>query len=124
MNCENSPATPLGRKIVAKMNSAPSANSQYSGSSPVVRDYQQRMTEAGEKAFDFSSFEGYLTARVLVEGLRRAGRTPTRESLIAGLETLRDLNFGGFTVNYTPKDHQGSSFTDLTMIGRDGKFMH
>ncbi len=96
----------------------------YAANSPVVRDYQQRMTEAGQKEFDFSSFEGYLSARVLVEGLRRAGRTPTRESLIAGLETLRDLNFGGFTINYSAKDHQGSTFTDLTIIGRDGKFLH
>ncbi len=96
----------------------------YAGNSPVVRDYQQRMTEAGQKDFDFSSFEGYLTARVLVEGLRRAGRTLTREALINALETLRDVNFGGFTVNYSANNHQGSTFTDLTIIGRDGKFMH
>ncbi len=96
----------------------------YAGNSPVVRDYQQRMTEAGQKEFDFSSFEGYLTARVLVEGLRRAGRVPTREGLITGLETMREVNFGGFTINYSAKNHQGSSFTDLTIIGRDGKFMH
>ena len=95
----------------------------YSGNTPVVRDYQQRMTEAGQKDFDFSSFEGYLTARVLVEGLRRAGRNLTRESLITGLETLRDMNFGGFSVTYSPTNHQGSTFTDLTIIGRDGKFM-
>lgn len=95
----------------------------YAANTPVVRDYQQRMTEAGQKEFDFSSFEGYLSARVLVEGLRRGGRNLTRESLINALETLRDHNFGGFTVNYTPKDHQGSTFTELTIIGRDGKFM-
>ena len=73
---------------------------------------------------DFTSFEGYLSARVLVEGLRRAGHTPSRESLIAGLETLRDFDFGGFSVTYSAKDHQGSSFTDLTIIERDGKFKH
>ncbi len=95
----------------------------FAGNSAVVRDYQQRMTEAGQKEFDFSSFEGYLTARVLVEGLRRAGRNLSRDGLIAGLESMRDVNFGGFTVNYSAKDHQGSSFTDLTLIGREGKFM-
>ena len=95
----------------------------FAGNSAVVRDYQQRMTEAGLKELDFSSFEGYLTARVLVEGLRRAGRNLSREGLITGLEAIHDLNLGGFTVNYSAKDHQGSSFTDLTLIGRDGKFM-
>lgn len=94
----------------------------YAPNSPIVREYQQRMTEAGQKDFDFSSMEGYLTARVLVEGLRRAGRTLTRETLISALESMREVNLGGFTVNYSAKDHQGSSFTDLTIIGRDGKF--
>lgn len=96
----------------------------YIASSLVVRDYQQRMKDLGQKEFDFSSMEGYLTARVLVEGLRRAGRTLTRESLINALESMHDVNLGGFTVNYSAKDHQGSSFTDLSIIGRGGKFMH
>jgi len=59
-----------------------------------------------------------------VEGLRRAGKNLSRETLIAGLESMHDLNLGGFTVNYSAKEHQGSSFTDLTIIGRNGKFMH
>jgi ABC-type branched-subunit amino acid transport system substrate-binding protein len=91
---------------------------------PIAREYQQHMTTVGQKEFDFSSMEGYMTARVLVEGLRRSGKTLTRESLISGLESMREVNFGGFTVNYSAKDHQGSSFTDLSIIGRDGKFMH
>lgn len=95
----------------------------YSAAIPVVREYQQRMTEAGQKDFDFSSMEGYLTAKVLVEGLKRAGRTLTRESLITGLESMKEVNFGGFVVNYSARDHQGSSFTDLTIIGQGGKFM-
>lgn len=91
---------------------------------PIVREYQLRMTEAGQKDFDFSSLEGYLTARVLVEGLRRAGKNLSRDALIAGLESMHDVNLGGFTITYGAKDHQGSNFTDLTIIGRGGKFIH
>lgn len=91
---------------------------------PVVREYQQRMTEAGHKEFDFTSMEGFLTAKVLVEGLRRAGKSPTREGLITSLESMKDFNMGGFTINYSSKDHQGSSFTDLSIIAKGGKFMH
>lgn len=91
---------------------------------PIVREYQLRMTEAGQKDFDFSSLEGYLTARVLVEGLRRAGKNLSRDALIAGLESMHDVNLGGFTITYGPKDHQGSNFTDLTIVGRGGKFIH
>ncbi len=95
----------------------------YVTSSQIVRDYQHHMTAAGDKNFDFSSMEGYLTARVLAEGLRRAGRTLTRDSLIAGLESMREVNLGGFMVNYSAKNHMGSGFTDLTLIGRDGRFV-
>ena len=96
----------------------------YVPSAAIVREYQQRMTEAGHKDFDFSSMEGFLTARVLVEGLRRAGKNLTRDGLIGGLESMHEVNLGGFTINYSAKDHQGSSFTDLTIIGRNGKFRH
>jgi len=96
----------------------------YTPSSAVVREYQQRMTETGHKDFDFSSMEGFLAAKVFTEGLRRAGgKTLTRESFMAALESMRDHNLGGFTVNYTPQSHEGSRFTDLTIIGRGGKFM-
>lgn len=96
----------------------------YTPNNTIVREYQQRMLDAGQKDFDFSSMEGYLTARVMVEGLRRAGRNLSREGLINGLESMRDVNLGGFTINYSAKDHQGSTFTDLSIIGRSGKFMH
>jgi ABC-type branched-subunit amino acid transport system substrate-binding protein len=96
----------------------------FSTSIPIVREYHQIMSAAGQKEVDFSSLEGYITAKVFVEGLKRAGRNPTRDSLIAGLETIRDWDMGGFTVGYGPQDHIGSSFVEVTTIGRDGRFIH
>jgi branched-chain amino acid transport system substrate-binding protein len=89
----------------------------FQGSSIIVREYQQRMTEADQKEFGFSSFEGFLAAKVLTEGLKREG-------LILALESLKDYNMGGFTINYSAKSHEGSNFSDLTIIGRGGKFIH
>lgn len=95
----------------------------FTPSSAIVREYQQRMTESGQKEFDFSSMEGFLAAKVLTEGLKRAGKGLTRESLVSALESLKDYNMGGFGVSYGPKDHEGSTYTDLTIIGRGGKFV-
>jgi ABC-type branched-subunit amino acid transport system substrate-binding protein len=67
--------------------------------------------------------EGYIAARVFVEGLRRAGRDLTREGLIAALETLRDYDLGGFTITYSPENHNGSRFVEITMIGSHGNFV-
>lgn len=95
----------------------------YIPSSPVVREYQQRMKEAGQAELDFSSMEGFLIGKVFVEGVRRAGRNLTRDALITGLESMKDVNLGGFEINYSSRDHSGSRYTDLTIIGRDGRFV-
>ena len=94
----------------------------WSDSSPIVRDYQKNIG-AAEK-YSFTSLEGYIAARVLVEGLKRAGKNPTRESLVDGLAGMGKVDLGGFTVNYSPGNHNGSSFVDLTIISRGGKFKH
>lgn len=96
----------------------------FQSAMPVVRDYQQHMAAAGDKEIDFSSMEGYLIAHVVTEGLRRAGKSLTRESFVAGLESMREVDIGGFKVTFSPQNHEGSKFTDLTIIGRGGKFMH
>lgn len=95
----------------------------FASSSLVGREYQQRMTESGNKEFDFSSMEGFLAAKVLTEGLRRAGRSLSRESLTSALESMKDFNMGGFSVSYGPNDHEASNFTELTIMGRGGKFV-
>ena len=66
--------------------------------------------------------EGYAAAKVLVEGLRRAGPNPTRAKLLAGLESIKKFDFGGLEVSYAADDHTGLDFADLSIIGADGKF--
>ena len=90
---------------------------------PVVKEYQLLAKKAGFSDYNFSAMEGFLTAKVMVEGLRRAGRNPTRDGLIDALERMQDVDLGGFYVSYSPKNHAGSKFVDLTIIGRQGKFL-
>jgi ABC-type branched-subunit amino acid transport system substrate-binding protein len=90
---------------------------------PVVKEYQQLAKKAGFTDYNFSALEGFLTAKVMVEGLRRAGRNPTREGLVDALEKMSDVDLGGFYVGYSPQNRAGSKFVDLTIISRDGKFL-
>lgn len=71
----------------------------------------------------YAAMEGFVAAKVLVEGLRRAGRNLTREGFIQALESMRKLDLGGLMVDYGPGDRTGSEFVELTMIGRDGRFI-
>lgn len=95
----------------------------WSPAVPIVKEYQQVLSKAGITDFNFSSLEGFIVAKVMVEGLKRAGREPTREKLIAGLESMNKVDLGDFVVSFSPNNHAGSKFVDLTMIGRDGRFI-
>tara|TARA_B100000315_G_scaffold57327_1_gene51611 strand:+ start:3843 stop:5009 length:1167 start_codon:yes stop_codon:yes gene_type:complete len=53
-------------------------------------------------------YYGFATAHVLVEGLRKAGKYPTRERLISGLESIKNWKSGVFpTMTYSRNDHAG-----------------
>ena len=90
---------------------------------PVVKEYQALAKKSGYADYNFSAMEGFLYAKVMVEGLRRAGKEPTREKLVDALEKMQDVDLGGFYVSYSPKNHAGSKFVDLTIIGHNGKFL-
>ncbi|WP_431100017.1 ABC transporter substrate-binding protein [Roseateles noduli] len=85
----------------------------------VVHEYQQAATKAGQK-FNYTAIEGYIGAKVISEGIRRMTR-PTREGLVAALDTLTNYNVGGFNVNFRPNKHVGSSFVEMTMLTNDGR---
>ena len=95
----------------------------WSGSHTITRNYQEQMKKAGKSDLSFTSLEGYIAARVLAEGLRRAGSDLTRDRLISALESMSNVDLGGFNISYSPTNHNGSNLVDLTIIGKSGKFM-
>lgn len=89
----------------------------------IVRRYQADMEASGSSDFSLPSLEGYIDARVLAEGLRRAGPAPTRASLVAALEQIEILDLGGLRVGYGKGTREGSQFVDVAVIGSGGRFM-
>jgi branched-chain amino acid transport system substrate-binding protein len=69
-----------------------------------------------------ATLEGFAAAKVMVEGLRRAGRKPTSVSLQKALESLKKFDLGGLELSFSPTDHTGLEYTDLAIVGADGKF--
>jgi len=96
--------------------------SPYSGVRPIAREFIEAVKKGGnEYQANYSSMEGYLAAKVMVEGLRRGPAKPTREGLITGLESIADESFGGFNVAFSPTDHVASKFVELSMLTGDGR---
>lgn len=90
------------------------------GGMPIVREYSQLAKEQGVPDTS-AGMEGFMGAKVLVEGLRRAGRDLTREKLVNALDTLSGYDLGGIVISYGPTDHSGSDFVEMSIISTGGK---
>ncbi|HOY37140.1 MAG TPA: ABC transporter substrate-binding protein [Piscinibacter sp.] len=94
----------------------------FTPSSQVAGEYLAAGKAAQGDKFEpnYSSMEGFVAARTFAEGLKRAGANAGTDGLITGLESLRDLNLGGFFVDFSPTRHTGSKYVDLTILTADG----
>jgi branched-chain amino acid transport system substrate-binding protein len=97
--------------------------SPYYSARPIAREFVDAVKKtAGAVQANFSSMEGYLAARLVTEGLKRAGgKTLTRDGLIAGIEAIGSQSFGGFAVQVSATDHVASNFVELSMLIGDGR---
>jgi ABC-type branched-subunit amino acid transport system substrate-binding protein len=91
---------------------------------PVVREYQQIYSAAtGKQEYSYLGLEVFINAKVLVDGLRKAGRGVTRESLITALETMGERQYGPMSVHYGAGDREGSAYVGLSILNRQGRFV-
>lgn len=92
---------------------------------PVVAEYlalvKARSPQAQPSA---SQFEGFVHARLLVEGLRRTGRNLSTESFIKTMEDAGEISFGRFSVRYSPRSHNGSNYVELAIMDADGNLRY
>lgn len=88
----------------------------------LVKEATQLANAHNIKDLSPAMLEGFASAKVLVEALRRSGPKPTRERLQATLEGLQSFDLGGLIISYSPTDHTGLDYADLSIISADGKF--
>ena len=93
---------------------------------PMVKEAHELARNLGRSAPEFTPalLEGYASAKVLVEGLRRAGAAKdlSRAGLQKALESLNRYDLGGLELSYSASDHTGLDYADLSIVGADGRF--
>jgi branched-chain amino acid transport system substrate-binding protein len=91
---------------------------------PLLREFRAAMQMQFPTIGQFSAFqlEGYICARVLIEGLRRT-RSFDGQSLAQALRTAGELNLGGYPVDFS-QGNGGSRYTDIAMLGQDGQLKY
>ncbi|MDP3169174.1 MAG: ABC transporter substrate-binding protein, partial [Polaromonas sp.] len=86
----------------------------------LVRELQADAAAAKLEKPNVYMVEGYIAARVYTEALRRAGKDPTRAKLKKSIDTLADLNIGGFRIHFV-EDRVGSRLVELGLIDSQGR---
>ncbi|SFB00813.1 amino acid/amide ABC transporter substrate-binding protein, HAAT family [Collimonas sp. OK607] len=90
-----------------------------------VRQYLADMKRyAPKEQVSHLTLEGYLGARILYEGIKRASSNLTRTSLLASLNSLGKFDIGDFEVNYSANGKHGSTLVDMTLINKSGYLVH
>jgi len=97
--------------------------SPYKISSKLAKDLTDAIAKAEnvDVPVSYAMMEGYIAAKVIVEAVRRQGPRPTREGMAAALDSIDNLNLGGYAVGYRPGARAGSRFVELSIISGAGK---
>ena len=94
----------------------------WNGITPLPKAFAQQMQRAN-KPLDYDHYVGYINGRILIEGMRKAGTNITSESLTQGMEKLNKLDLGGYRLAYSPQNHHGSNYVEITIVGPNGNFI-
>ena len=90
----------------------------------VIADYQKHLKELDAEAKpNYTSLESYIAARVLAEGIRRAGPGASPERIVAALDTMATFDLGGYEVHFSPSSHDGSRRVDTAVVTAEGKLL-
>jgi len=95
-----------------------------SGYSSVVLEYKNALAKyfPGESP-DYISLEGFISANVLIDGLRRCGPQIETERLVDILENTRNLDIGlGTPIGFSRGEHQASHKVWGTALDEAGKY--
>lgn len=89
---------------------------------PMARDFN-REAAAADVAVNYNSYGGYLAARFLIEVLRRAAPNISSDNIIRTIQGIRNFDLGGTLLNFSPTNHHGTNWVEITIVGPDGRFM-
>ena len=89
---------------------------------PVVRECNDAWSGAGNKEpMSVTAMEACIAAKVLVEGVRRAGTNVTRATLHKSLSALGRYDAGGYVVDFKPNFRHGGSYVGMALLKPNGE---
>lgn len=105
-----------GENVVVTQVVPPFDNAKYNYAA--VQEYMTSLRKYfPDSKPSFGGLEGFLAAKVFVEGIKRAGKNLTRESFVSAVEDIKDLDIkAGNKISFSAQNHQGSQKVYPTVI--------
>lgn len=88
----------------------------------VKEAHDMLVAQSGTAALSPAMLEGFAAAKVMVEALRRASPNPTRAKVQTALESMKKFDLGGLSISYSPDDHTGLNFSELSIVDAEMQF--
>jgi branched-chain amino acid transport system substrate-binding protein len=86
-----------------------------------IKEFRHDLAQVADKVEpNYTILEGYIAARVAVEGFRKAGTNLTRRAFIESLEGIKSLDLGGYRISFSNTNHNGSRFVEMGVINAEG----
>lgn len=89
---------------------------------PAVRELDKLMRKYRDEAPSHLTLEGFLAAKLLVDALTQSGVSQQR--LAHTLKAMRNVDLGGFYVDYSDGKNRASRYVDVNAISRSGRLIN
>ncbi len=91
----------------------------------LIRDFQTAMKAAYPDLPSYAAFhmEGYLSARILVEGMKRIRGEITPAALAKSLQAMGEIDFDGYRIDFS-KGNTGSRYVDIAVMDQEGRLRY
>ena len=91
----------------------------------IVRDFQAAMRATFPDIDTYANFqmEGYVSARLLVEAIRRTKGEVTPGAIARTLQSMGEIDYDGFRINFS-HGNEGGSFVDIAVIDGEGRLRY
>jgi branched-chain amino acid transport system substrate-binding protein len=93
---------------------------------PVSQEFRHHLAASRKDGTALSTIamEGFVAAKVIVEAIRRAGRSPGPQDIYRVLTTSGAFDAGGFSVRFDATNRTGSVFADVAIIDIRGVLLY
>jgi len=107
--------------VVSQVIPSPRAANQVS--LPVVKDCAELLQAYNNAKLNYTSLESCIAAKTLLVAIKRAGPKPTRSAILHAAATIGHVDLGGYNLNFSPTNHNGSTYVELTILSRGNRYV-